>query len=123
MAWGNAVGATMPFTRHAAERAAERYGLVPSVAEWGQAILDITDTVLGLRSGAVLLARKGMMERWLVNIGGAAMIAIYDPSQAAIITVQPPKLFPTKRSGITHRSSKFMKGRRPERRRQLEGAE
>lgn len=123
MACGNAFGATMPFTRHAAERAAERYGVVPSVEEWGQAILDITDTVLGLRSGAILLARKGAMERWLVRIGGAAMIAIYDPSQAAIITVQPSSLFPTKRSGITHCSSKSMKGRRPERRCQMEETE
>ena len=64
----------MGFTTHAAERAAERYGLTPTRAEWSRAVLDIIDTIAGDSCAANLVAIKpGGKEEWLVNLAGAVM--------------------------------------------------
>lgn len=79
----------MPFTTHAADRAAERFGLSPSEEDWTQTVLDIIDTVDGARQAALLLRTfSDGIERWLVKLCGRQVVAVYDPSQAVIITVQ-----------------------------------
>jgi hypothetical protein len=79
----------VPFTTHAAERAAERYGLTPTEADWSQCVLDIIDTVGGDRCAALLLRIfVDDKERWLVHLAGEEVVAIYDPNTATIITVQ-----------------------------------
>ena len=80
----------MGFTTHAAERAAERYGLTPTRAEWSRAVLDIIDTIAGDSRAASLVAIKpGGKEEWLVNLAGSAVLAIYAPSTAVIVTLRP----------------------------------
>lgn len=78
-------------TTHAAERAAQRYGVTATKHDWKQAVLDIIGAVAGDRPAkAMLLGRdQRHTERWGVTICGRAMVAIYDPEAAAIITVIP----------------------------------
>lgn len=77
-------------THHAAYRAAERYGIKASVLDWHGLLIDITDTVLGIRASAMLLRReRSGVERWLARLGPSAVIVIYDPNEAAVLTLLP----------------------------------
>lgn len=78
----------MAYTTHAVERAAERYGLEPTEADWSQAVLDIIDTVAGDRRAAILLrVFANGFERWLLKLCGADVVVVYNPVQALIVTV------------------------------------
>ena len=75
-------------TYHAMQRAIERYKIVPHEIVWQQVLLDITDTVLGLREAAELKRRfPNGREKWLVTIGGVAVPVIYAPFDACVVTV------------------------------------
>ena len=77
-------------TRHAAMRARERHGAQPDEAMWRLVLLDITDTVLGIRLAATRLRRQPSgSEIWLVRVDGAARRVVYDPETAKIVTVLP----------------------------------
>lgn len=79
-----------PVTRHAAHRAAERYGIDASAGDWRQLLIDITDAVLGVRAAAMLLRRHhNGNERWLVRLGTASVIAVWQPFDAVVLTVLP----------------------------------
>ena len=79
-----------PATGHAARRAAERYGIDASAWDWRQLLIDITDTLLGVRASAVLLRRHtNGNERWLVRLGAVSVIAVWQPFDAAVLTVLP----------------------------------
>lgn len=72
---------------HAIERAASRYGLRPTEADWGQVILDITD-------GRTLLLRRrwspdGGREIHRVHLCGVEVVVLYVPDIARVITVLP----------------------------------
>lgn len=76
---------------HADQRVFERYGIVTNGADWRQALLDITDTVLGLRIGAVRRSRQpDGKERWTIVMQGKAVQVVYDPAAACIVTVLHP---------------------------------
>lgn len=80
----------MSFTTHAAERAAERYGLNPTAADWSRAVLDIIDSCAGdTRAATRLAAMPHGVERSLVRLGDCPVIAIYAPENALIITLTP----------------------------------
>lgn len=82
----------MPFTTHAAKRAAERHGLTPSEPEWSRCVLDIIESCAGDAKSAVLLRRfSDGIERWLVRLCGEPVIAVYNPKYALIITITPAK--------------------------------
>lgn len=79
-----------PATNHAIEQAAARCGVVASAEEWEAARQAIIASVLGEPSGAMRLkVRADGSERWLVNLAGRAVLAVYDPERALIITVLP----------------------------------
>lgn len=73
---------------HAAERAAERYGIEASAAEWRALVLDIIDTVAGDRTAATLV-RKGEdgKELWLARLAGRPVIALYAPDSAVVVSL------------------------------------
>ena len=73
---------------HAAMRAAERYGIIVTGGTIADVIVDITDTILGLRHAAILASRQhDGRERWIVRLNGVAVPVIYCPLTAAIVTV------------------------------------
>jgi len=75
---------------HAAQRLLERHGVQPDDALWRGVLLDITDTVAGQRTAALLLRRERHgMEIWAVRIGGVARKIVYNPETAEIVTVYP----------------------------------
>lgn len=75
-------------TRHAAMRVRERHGAQPDAEMWRLALLDITDTVLGIRTGAMRLRLKSDgREIWAVRLDGVCRSVVYDPATATIITV------------------------------------
>lgn len=81
----------MSHTTHAAERAAERYGLTPTADDWFRALLDIIESCAGeARTATRLAVQDHGTERWLVCLAGVPVIAIYRPDAAAIITLAPP---------------------------------
>jgi hypothetical protein len=79
-------------SKHAKERALDRYGFAGSDDDWTKAFLDITDHVLGLANNAMLLRKPDHRgaEVWLVRIRRVAMIAVYQPASAAFLTVLDP---------------------------------
>ena len=78
------------FSKHAIERAEKCYGLTAAPLEWRTAYLDLLDTIFGERTAAVLLARlERGGERWLLSVAGQAVIVIYQPMNAAVVTVVP----------------------------------
>lgn len=85
------------FTHHAAERAWERYGIVPTEAEWARAVADIISVVAGGGGPAILLRRDSDGERWLVRVAGEPVVAIYQPRAALIVTLLPPSDEKTRR--------------------------
>ncbi len=74
-------------TEHATERALERYGVDASLADWQRAVADIMDVVAGTGCAAMLLRRYANAEHWIVRVNGEAMIAVYSPASAVILTV------------------------------------
>lgn len=75
-------------TVHATERALERYGIVASEGDWQQAMLDITNTLLGLTARAIMLRRfDDGAETWVVRLAGCPVIAVYQPRLALFRTV------------------------------------
>ena len=73
---------------HAMQRAIERYHIVPHDAVWRGMLLDITDTVLGLREAAELKRRMpNGREKWLLTIGGTVVPVIYSPATACVVTL------------------------------------
>lgn len=83
-------GRDVPQTQHATDRAASRYGLQPNETDWRNALLAITGAVLHEPSAAYLMARnQDGTERWIVQLGAAAVIALYDPERALVITLLP----------------------------------
>ena len=83
---------TVPYiaSYHAAQRVRERHGVQPDEALWRGVLLDITDTVAGLRHAALLLRREGHgTEIWAVRIDGVARKVVYNPATAEIVTVYP----------------------------------
>jgi len=78
------------FTTHAAERAAERYGLTPTESEWSRCVLDIIESCAGDAQSAMLLRRfSDGIERWLVRLCGQPIVAVYNPRHALSITITP----------------------------------
>lgn len=68
----------------------ERYGVVLTVADIQQLMLDIIDTVAGERRAALLQERrKRSGEVWLVLHRGIALRVGYDPATARITTALP----------------------------------
>lgn len=104
----------MYFSTHAAERAAERYGIVVSQAEWSRAILDIIDTVAGDAKAAVLVAHlPAGKEKWAVRLGSTPVLAVYAPDQATIVTVTPvASQFNQKRTGFVRGRNQWSTGRK-----------
>ncbi len=79
-----------PYTDHAADQLAERYGFVATEDEWQRAVLDIIDVVGGLGARALLLRRQGNgRELWLARLAGRPMRLVYQPALAMFITVLP----------------------------------
>ena len=78
------------FTRHACDRAWERYGLIPTAQDWTRAAGDIIEVVAGSGCNAVLLSRQDMAERWLVRIAGVPVLAIWSPDLAQFVTLLTP---------------------------------
>lgn len=79
-------------SKHAKERALDRYGFAGSDDDWTRAFLDITDNVLGVRNGAMLLRKPDYRgaEVWLVRIRMVPMITVYHPASAVFLTVLSP---------------------------------
>lgn len=76
-------------TYHASQRAFERYHVFADRSVWRQVVVDITDTIMGIRSSAVLLRRWPVRELWLVHVGGVAIVLIWDRTLAMVVTVLP----------------------------------
>ena len=75
---------------HARSRAAERYGIHATIDEWRRAVMDIMDAVSGAAARATLLARlPAERERWLVRLGTRAIVVVYLPRAALIVTAIP----------------------------------
>lgn len=71
-----------------------RYGVVMTDALLATMILDITDTILGLRSAALMTTRCPpcdlhihTREIWLVHIEGQQARVVWCPETASVITV------------------------------------
>lgn len=78
-------------TAHADIRAEQRYGFVPTEAEWAGAICSITSSIIGIAAPAMRLRRqKSGIEEWAVRVGGVAMRVVYCSRTASVITVLPP---------------------------------
>lgn len=80
-------------TPHADQRAAERTGINPTVAQWRDAVIDIITTVSGDSTRALMERRDAKSghngEIWYVHVGSVAMKVVYAPRLAQIITVLP----------------------------------
>lgn len=75
-------------THHVVNRARERLGVQITRADARRVILDITDTLLGTRSAALLLRQQGEhREVWLVRLAGRPARIVYDRRVVKIITV------------------------------------
>lgn len=81
-------------TIHAAERALERHGIVLTPEMLAAVLMDITDTVLGLRSAALMLRRYPpsalhhlMREVWMVHLGTCDAQVVWCPATATVVTV------------------------------------
>jgi hypothetical protein len=79
---------------HAVQRALERYGVTMTDDLATTMILDITDTVLGLRSAALMVRRDPpchlhwlSRETWLVHLAGHQARVVYCPETASVVTV------------------------------------
>lgn len=83
----------MSATPHAQSRARERYGVAPEPQDWADAVLSITSACMGLPAPALLVGRcrKGH-ERWVVRVAGVAMLLVYAPQAARVVTVLSPSL-------------------------------
>lgn len=79
----------MNATAHALLRAAERYGIDASAADWRGLLLDIWAAVEGAGTAMLLRRNADGIERWLGRLGATPVIAVYDPTQARILTVLP----------------------------------
>lgn len=84
---------TLPgYTIHAAQRAAERFGINPTRTDWQAALLSIIAKVAGDKSDAVRLrVQSDQCEVWAVIVCGRAVSVVYDPDRANIITALLPK--------------------------------
>lgn len=78
---------------HAAEAAADRYGIALGQEDFEATVRDIIDTVAGERRAALLLGRQRLgREIWLVSCpDGPALRVAYAPGSAVIVTVLPPE--------------------------------
>jgi hypothetical protein len=81
---------------HAVHRAAERHGVDISPAVLNAIILDITETVAGIRSAALMLSREqppyrnatlGPRETWMVHLGPCDVRVVWCPATASVVTV------------------------------------
>ena len=75
---------------HAVDRALERYGLIPTPSEWRQALIDIIDAAERIPPARALLLRNdGAKEHWACQLGARAVVAVYDPQTACIVSLVP----------------------------------
>ena len=81
---GVAVLARYAISRHAVERALERYGIVID-AEQGAEIA----RRCGEKRGAVLLSRWGDSERYLVRLGEVIVVAAYNRASGVVVSILP----------------------------------
>ncbi len=74
---------------HACQRAAERFGAIPSAADWAELVIAVTDTLAGIQARAVMLRRDpNGREIWRVPLAGADISVVWAPdSDAPIVTV------------------------------------
>lgn len=75
---------------HAAQRAAERHGLEPTVADFVQAALDIANAKsAGTAAATFLWTAPSGAEHWRVRLCGKMVRVAYDAATTNIITVLP----------------------------------
>lgn len=80
----------MRATRHAIDRAAERYGVTATEDDFAVLVCDLLDTLTGVRASAVRLRRlPSGLEHWLARLCGVAVIVVYAPDLARVLTVLP----------------------------------
>jgi len=86
----DASGPGRGWTEHAIERAWERHGIVYKASEWRTMLLAIIDARDGRPGGAILAGidpRAPDRLIYHVRLAGKLVRAVYDPSNATIITV------------------------------------
>lgn len=79
---------------HAIARAVERYGVQPTDAEW----LSVAAQIFGDEPGAMLLAARMpagpggiyVAEKWAVRLCGQAVVVLWAPESARVVTVLGP---------------------------------
>ena len=72
-------------TDHAEDQILSRYLYEPTPADWRAAFLDIVD-----RRSCLLARQRDGIERHIVRVGNVAVVIVYDPATATMITVLPP---------------------------------